>query len=202
MKIFCVGKNYAAHAAEMNSKVPDQPLIFMKPDTALLPSGQPFFYPDFSNEVHYECELVVKVSEAGKSIKKENAWNHIGDVTLGIDFTARDIQSALKAKGHPWEIAKAFDYSAAIGVWQSMTPDQIKDSSFSFYKNGEEVQHGSISDMMYDIPTVVEYISARFTLKKGDLIYTGTPEGVGPVVRGDQLKGKLNDTEVLYHSVK
>lgn len=202
MKIFCIGKNYAAHAKEMQSEVPTSPMIFMKPATALLPYGHAFYYPDFSQNIHFELELVLKIKEQGKSISRSRALDHVGEVSLGIDFTARDIQEKCKKEGHPWEIAKSFDYSAAIGLWQDIDVSTLGSLNFQLLKNGLQAQNGHTSDLIYDIPTIIEYISHRFTIQKGDLIYTGTPEGVGPVERGDLLEGVLMGKKVLITEIK
>ncbi len=202
MKIFCVGKNYAKHAKEMNSEVPTSPLIFMKPKTALLPNGLTFYYPEFSNEVHYEGEIVVRISKSAKSLEPKRVKDFIDGVSVGIDFTARDIQAKCKEKGHPWELAKSFDFSAAIGDFIDMDLDEISKSSIKVLKNGSEVQMGSALDMIFDIPTVVSFISHRFTLHKGDLIYTGTPEGVGPITRGDVYELYLNENRLLVTDIK
>jgi 2-keto-4-pentenoate hydratase/2-oxohepta-3-ene-1,7-dioic acid hydratase in catechol pathway len=202
MKIFCIGRNYAKHAKEMNSPLPSQPMVFMKPATALLPYGQSFFYPDFSDNIHYELEVVVKIKEQGKRIAPSNVWSHIGEVSLGIDFTARDIQARCKEKGHPWEIAKSFDYSAAIGKWKEVDKASFAAIQFDLKKNGRQVQIGETSDMIFDIEALVTYISHRFTLQKGDLIYTGTPEGVGPIARGDVLEGFLHGESLLFCDIK
>jgi len=202
MKIFCIGKNYADHAAEMNSVVPDSPLIFMKPKTALLPSGLTFYYPDFSKNIHYEGEIVVRISKSAKSLAPSRVKDFINGVSVGIDFTARDIQAKCKEKGHPWELAKSFDFSAAIGDFVEMDLDSISKAVITLKKNGEVVQQGSATDMIFDIPTVVSYISHRFTLHKGDLIYTGTPKGVGPVIKGDVLEVFLDDNRLLVTDIK
>jgi 2-keto-4-pentenoate hydratase/2-oxohepta-3-ene-1,7-dioic acid hydratase in catechol pathway len=202
MKIFCIGRNYADHAKEMNSAPPSQPLVFMKPSTALLPYGQSFYLPDFSDNVHYELEVVVKIKEQGKRISKSKVWHHIGDISLGIDFTARDLQAKCKAAGHPWEIAKSFDYSAAIGKWVSISEEHFRDIQFELKKNGERVQLGLTKDMIFGIEELVEYISERFTLQKGDLIYTGTPAGVGQLHAGDVLEGYLNQEPLLFCDIK
>lgn len=202
MKIFCVGRNYEAHAKEMQSDVPSSPMIFMKPSTALLAYGHAFYYPDFSDNIHYELELVIKIKEQGKSIPKNRALDHVGELSLGIDFTARDIQEQCKKNGHPWEIAKSFDFSAAIGLWQEIDLNRLNDLSFQLLKNGVQVQNAHTSDLIFDIPTLIEYISHRFTLQRGDLIYTGTPEGVGPVEPGDLLEGILMDKKILITEIK
>ena len=202
MKIFCIGRNYAKHAKEMNSPIPSQPMVFMKPPTALLPYGQSFYHPDFSDNVHFELEVVVKIKEQGKRIAASNVWGHIGEVSLGIDFTARDLQAKLKEKGHPWEIAKSFDYSAAIGKWKPVDKASFSQIQFELKKNGEQVQIGETMDMIFDIEALVTYISHRFTLQRGDLIYTGTPEGVGPIDRGDVLEGFLDGESLLFCDIK
>jgi len=202
MKIFCIGKNYADHAAEMNSAVPDSPLIFMKPKTALLPSGLSFYYPEFSQNIHYEGEIVIRISKSAKSLAPERVKDFIDAVTVGIDFTARDIQAECKKKGHPWELAKSFDNSAAIGDFVEMSLEEVSEAKVMLKKNGEIMQQGSATDMIFDVPTVISYISHRFTLHRGDLIYTGTPKGVGPVVKGDVLEVYLNDKRLLVTDIK
>jgi 2-keto-4-pentenoate hydratase/2-oxohepta-3-ene-1,7-dioic acid hydratase in catechol pathway len=201
MKIFCIGRNYLAHIEELENEKPDQPLIFMKPSTALLREAKPFFIPDFSSDIHFECEWVVRIAKHGKAISTEFALDYIDTMTLGIDFTARDIQSDLKEKGQPWEIAKAFDYSAAIGQWLPFDP-KAAFHEFSLNKNGTEVQHGDTRHMMFTLPEIIAYLSRFFTLQKGDLIFTGTPAGVGPVQKGDVLAGTLNGEQVLKCSIK
>ena len=202
MKIICVGKNYAKHAAEMNSEVPQSPVIFMKPKTALLANGLSFYYPEFSKNIHYEGEIVVRISKSAKSLSEKRVGDFIDGVTLGIDFTARDIQKDCKKKGLPWELAKSFDFSAAVGEFQDLTLDQINDSEFKVVKNGEVVQHGQARDMVFSIRQLVSFVSHRITLHKGDLIFTGTPEGVGPVHQGDILELFLNDKRVLVTDIK
>ncbi len=201
MKIFCIGRNYVNHAREMNSKVPEKPMVFMKPATALLKPGNDFYLPDFSNNVHYECELVVKICKNGKHIERQFASRYYKEVTLGIDFTARDVQAKCKEKGHPWEIAKAFDNSAPIGEFVGVK-DGMKNLHFKLLKNGEEVQKGNSNDMIFNIDHLISYISKIFSLQRGDLIMTGTPEGVGPVAIGDVLTGILQDEELLRVNVK
>lgn len=202
MKLFCVGKNYAAHASEMQSAVPQSPVIFMKPATAVLLNGRPFYYPDFSSDIHYEVEVVLKVGKQGKNVHAKNAWDHISHVTLGIDFTARDIQSECKKNGYPWELAKSFDFSAAIGDMQELSAFPSRQFEFFLEKNNKKVQHGRTKDMVFDVPTLISFISERFTLQKGDLLFTGTPEGVGPVKSGDVLEGFLKEKKVLYTEIK
>lgn len=202
MKIFCVGKNYVAHVQEMRGTLPESPVIFMKPATAFLGHGKTFFLPSFSHNIHYEAELVIKIDRSGKSISPQAAPSFIAGVTLGIDFTARDIQDECKRQGHPWELAKSFDYSAAVGDFVSMTLEEIMHSSFVARKNGEIVQQGDPRLMIFDIPTIISFLSERFTLQKGDLIFTGTPEGVGQVNNGDLLELYLNDKKLLATDIK
>jgi 2-keto-4-pentenoate hydratase/2-oxohepta-3-ene-1,7-dioic acid hydratase in catechol pathway len=203
MKIICIGRNYAMHAQELNNPVPKEPVIFMKPDSALLQSYKPFFIPDFTNEVHHELEVVVKINKVGKHIKQKFARKYYNSITIGIDFTARDIQKKLKEKGLPWETAKAFDGSAPIGKFISV--DQFEDLNnihFKLEKNGTTVQEGNTKDMLFSIDLLIEHISKYFTLKIGDLIYTGTPSGVGPVQIGDTLNAFIEDQHLLQTTVK
>jgi len=193
MKIICVGRNYRDHAAELQNEAPTEPVLFLKPETALILKNQPFFVPDFSQQVHYEVELVVRINRFGKHIDARFAHKYYDEMALGIDFTARDLQLALKEKGLPWEKAKAFDGSAYLGPFFSA--QAWKDGAsptFCLRKNEELVQQGHASDMIFDIHTLISYISTFFTLKIGDLIYTGTPAGVGSVAPGDQLSLELN----------
>ena len=202
MKIFCIGRNYADHAKELNNPVPKKPLVFMKPDTALVLRNRPFFYPEFSEDIHYECELVLKIGRVGKYIEPRFAHKYIDAVSLGIDFTARDIQNQCKAKGHPWEIAKAFDNSAPLGTFVPYEDWKGKDIPFTLEKNGEVVQIGNTKDLIFDFAYLISYLSKMFTLKLGDLIYTGTPAGVGPVVIGDHLVAKLDGKQLLSTRIK
>lgn len=203
MKIICIGRNYADHAKEMNSALPEVPMFFMKPDIALLRPGTPFFYPSFSSDIHYECEIVVKIDRVGKNIAERFAHKYYSEIGLGIDFTARDLQAECKKKGHPWEIAKSFEGSAAISKnFIAVEGLDVTNLQFSMQQNGEEVQNGSSSDMIFSIDSVISYISKFMTLKKGDLIYTGTPAGVGPIAIGDELKGLIGNTEMFSVLVK
>lgn len=202
MKIFCVGRNYAKHAKELNNEVPDSPVIFMKPKTAILNNGLTFYYPDFSNDIHYEGEIVVRIGKSAKSLAPSRVKDFINGVSVGIDFTARDIQAKCKAKGHPWELAKSFDFSAAIGDFVELEWDVINTSEIKVSKNGKIVQHGFARDMIFNIEQVVSFISHRFTLHKGDMIFTGTPEGVGPIHRGDIYELFLNDNRLLVTDIK
>ena len=203
MKIICVGRNYAEHAKELGNDIPDEPVIFMKPKSALLQSHTPFYYPEFTNELHYECELVLRVCKNGKYIQERHAGNYYNGITVGIDFTARDIQEELKKKGLPWEKAKAFDNSAAIGKFIDITPElNRKNINFCLYKNKELVQQGNSGKMIFSFDSIVEHISNYFSLNIGDLIFTGTPAGVGECVVGDELEGFIEDQKLLTLEVK
>ena len=203
MKLVCVGRNYAAHIAELANEQPSEPVIFIKPDSAVLPNEQPFFIPDFTNEVHYELEVLVKIRKVGKHIQQKFAHKYYDEISLGIDFTARDLQAALKEKGLPWEKAKGFDGSAVIGKWvpKSHYRDLGK-LSFSLYKNGDEVQHGNTELMLWKIDELIAYVSRYFTLKKGDVLFTGTPAGVGKIAPNDYLSGILEGEELLTVRIK
>lgn len=203
MKIICIGRNYTEHIKELENEKPKDPVIFLKPDTSILLKKQPFFIPDFSNDVHYEVEILVKINKIGKYIDRKFAHKYYDEIGLGIDFTARDLQSELKSKGLPWEKAKAFDGSAVVGNWIPVS--QIKDVNaieFSLKKNENIVQLGNTSHMLWKIDELIEYISKYFTLKIGDIIFTGTPEGVGKVVANDKLKGFIADKELFSITVK
>jgi acylpyruvate hydrolase len=203
MKIFCIGRNYSEHALELNNLVPEAPVVFMKPDTALLKDGEDFYLPSFSNDIHHEVELVVRISKAGKKIAQNFAHKYYNEIGLGIDFTARDLQAVQKQKGLPWEIAKGFDGSAPIGKFFAKEKFKALDSiPFSLSKNGKTVQEGNSAGMIFSIDRIIEYISGFFTLKTGDLIYTGTPAGVGRVEIGDILEGYLEGEKVLRCEVK
>ncbi len=203
MKIFCVGRNYSEHAKELGNEVPDEPVIFMKPKSALLQSNSPFYYPEFSNELHYECELVLRVCKNGKYINEKHANKYFNGITVGIDFTARDIQAELKKKGLPWEKAKAWDNSAVVGTWKDITPDLLKKPiNFSMKNNGQQVQKGITTDMMFNFDEIVAHISNYFSINIGDLIFTGTPAGVGECVVGDVLEGFLEDERLFELEVK
>ena len=203
MKIICIGRNYAAHIEELKNEKPGQPVVFLKPDTALLKGGAPFFYPDFSTNIHHEIELVLKISKEGKYIQPQFAHRYFDEIGLGIDFTARDLQDQCKAKGLPWEIAKAFNGSAPIGDFKSVTEfSDLKNIDFHLEINGEVKQKGNTSLMLFDFATIISYVSQFFMLKKGDLIYTGTPSGVGPVQTGDQLIGFIGNEKMLHVEVK
>ena len=203
MKIICVGRNYAAHARELGNDIPDEPVIFMKPKSALLQSHTPFYYPEFTNELNYECELVLRVCKNGKYIQERHAASYYNAITTGIDFTARDIQNQLREKGLPWEKAKAFDNSAAIGKFIDITPGfNRKNINFSFYKNKELVQQGNSGNMIFSFDVIIEHISNYFSLNIGDLIFTGTPAGVGECVVGDELEAFVDKEMLLKLEVK
>lgn len=202
MKILCVGRNYSEHAKELGNAVPENPVIFSKPDTALLKNGEDFYLPSFSNDVHHEVELVIKINKVGKKIQEKFARNYFSEIGLGIDFTARDVQSELKAKGLPWELAKAFDGSAPIGNFINMENLNLKNIDFSLQKNGQIVQTGNTAQMIFSFEQIVSFISQYFTLKVGDLIYTGTPAGVSQVNIGDKLEGFIGNDLMLTCDVK
>ena len=189
MKILCVGRNYAEHAKELKNEIPDKPIIFMKPATAILKDDKDFYLPEFSKEVHYEVELVIKISKNGKHIVKRFAKDYYDEISLGIDVTARDLQAELKSKGHPWEIAKAFDNSAILGTFINKTDYNLDNLNFSLKKNNEVVQTGNTKDMLFVIDDIIVYSSQFFRLQMGDLIYTGTPAGVGKMNIGDIFEG-------------
>lgn len=201
MKIFCVGRNYGEHARELGNAVPEDPVIFSKPDTALLKNGEPFYLPDFSNDIHHEVELVIRISKMGKKIQEKFARNYFNEIGLGIDFTARDLQNKLKSKGLPWELAKGFDGSAVLGGFKPLSQPDAP-ILFLLKKNGMTVQQGSSSDMIFGFDKIVSFVSNYFTLKVGDLIYSGTPAGVGKVEIGDMLEGYIGDEIMLRCEVK
>lgn len=203
MKIFCVGRNYVEHAKELGNAVPDEPVIFMKPKSALLQAHTPFYYPEFTNELHYEGELVLRISKNGKYIQEKFASKYYDAVTVGIDFTARDIQNELKEKGLPWEKAKAWDNSAVIGKWIPLTNFKDKKNiNFGLYKNKEQVQQGNSGQMIHSFDSIVCHISNYFSVNIGDLIFTGTPKGVGEVVVGDELEGFIEGESLFTLEVK
>jgi len=202
MKILCVGRNYTEHAKELGNAVPENPVIFSKPDTALLKNGEPFYHPDFSSDIHHEVELVIKISKMGKKIQPKFARNYFNEIGLGVDFTARDTQSKLKEKGLPWELAKAFDGSAPIGDFIKVEGLDLSNINFSLKKNGEVVQQGNTSQMIFPFEEIVSFVSLYFTLKVGDLIYTGTPAGVSKINIGDKLEGFIEDQPMLVCEVK
>ncbi|WP_107037922.1 fumarylacetoacetate hydrolase family protein [Brumimicrobium mesophilum] len=203
MKIICIGRNYSEHAKEMNSPLPEVPMFFMKPETALLPKKNPFYYPNFTKDLHFECELVVKINKLGKNISEKFAHEYYDHVGIGIDFTARDLQKICKDKGHPWEIAKGFEHSAPLGKqWIPLEGKKIQDIDFRLEKNGELVQKGNSKNMIFTVDQIIAYVSQFMTLKIGDLIFTGTPEGVGPVAIGDLLEGYIGDEKLMNLKIK
>lgn len=203
MKVIAIGRNYIDHAKELNNPVPTSPVIFMKPDTALLKDNKDFYYPEFSSDVHYECELVFRICNEGKHVSQKFAHKYYDAIGLGIDFTARDIQSKHKEKGLPWELAKAFDHSAVISPLIAKEEfENINNINFSMTKNGEIVQSGNSKDMIFDIDSLVVYISKFITLRKGDLIYTGTPVGVGPIAIGDKFEGFIEEKAMFSTQIK
>ncbi|PKA83699.1 2-keto-4-pentenoate hydratase/2-oxohepta-3-ene-1,7-dioic acid hydratase in catechol pathway [Ulvibacter sp. MAR_2010_11] len=203
MKIICVGRNYGAHIAELDNERPEHPILFLKPDTAILLKKQPFFIPDFSDDVHHEVEILVKITKIGKHIDRKFAHKYYDEIGLGIDFTARDLQASLKEKGLPWEKAKAFDGAAVVGNFVSKkTFQDVNDINFSLKKNGEEVQKGNTGLMLWKIDALIEYISKYFTIKIGDIIFTGTPSGVSKVNPNDTLTGYIEGKENFSIKVK
>ena len=203
MKVICIGRNYTEHIKELANEKPTEPVVFLKPDTAILLKNQPFFIPEFSNDVHHEVEILVKITRVGKYIDKKFAHKYYDEIGLGIDFTARDLQEQLKAKGLPWEKAKGFDGAAVIGNWFPKSNfKNIDDINFSLHKNNLEVQKGNTSLMMWKIDEIIEYVSKYFTLKIGDIIFTGTPAGVSKVEPTDQLKGFIENQEALTLTIK
>lgn len=197
MKIICIGRNYAEHAQELGNEVPTSPVIFMKPDTAVLKKGSDFYIPEFSKDIHYELEVVLKISKGGKYIQEENADKYYGEIGLGIDFTARDLQTQLKEKGLPWELAKGFDGSAVISEFYKKEDFNLKDLNFSLLKNKQEVQNGNTSLMIFSPEKIIAFVSQYFTLRVGDLIFTGTPKGVGKVSENDELQAFLEDKKLF-----
>ncbi|MCH2081667.1 MAG: fumarylacetoacetate hydrolase family protein [Saprospiraceae bacterium] len=197
MKVICIGRNYSDHAKELNNPVPSKPMIFMKPPSALLVNNKPFYYPEFTNDLHYELELVVKICKNGRHIQPSYAHKYYEQVALGIDFTARDLQTECKQKGHPWEIAKGFDGAAPISDFVSLYNLNRTAIEFELHKNGTIVQKGNTKDMIFSIDQIIVYVSKFFKLQMGDIIYTGTPAGVGPVVIGDKLEGFLHTKDEI-----
>jgi len=203
MKIICIGRNYVNHAKELGNTIPTEPLFFLKPETAIQPKGHPFFIPHFSNDIHYEVELVVKIDKAGKHIEERFAHKYYSQIGLGIDFTARDIQEECKSKGLPWEKAKGFDGSAQISRTFIEKSDLILDNiCFSLNKNNLQVQCSNSSEMIFNFDKIISYLSKFYSLKIGDLIFTGTPEGVGKVDKGDKLNGFIGEKKMLDVIVK
>ena len=203
MKIICIGRNYRDHISELNNKITQEPLFFLKPDTAIQPKGHPFFIPDFSNNIHYEVELVIKISKNGKNIDEQFSHKYYEEIGLGIDFTARDIQQECKELGHPWEKAKGFDGSAQIShKFINKNELDLNNINFKLEKNQQRVQNGNSKDMIYSFDYIISYVSKFYTLRAGDLIYTGTPAGVGKVEIGDKLVGYLNEEKILSVNIK
>lgn len=198
MKIICIGRNYTDHINELVNEKPEYPVVFMKPDTSILNSGFPFVIPEFSNDVHHELEVVVKINKVGKYIQPKFASKYYNQIGLGIDFTARDLQAKLKEKGLPWEIAKSFDGATVLGTFVDKDQfDDLQNISFQLVKNGTVVQNGNTQDMLWQIDELIAYVSQFFTLKTGDIIFTGTPAGVAKVNPGDELEGFLEDQKLL-----
>jgi 2-keto-4-pentenoate hydratase/2-oxohepta-3-ene-1,7-dioic acid hydratase in catechol pathway len=203
MKFICIGRNYVEHAKELGNEVPEEPVIFMKPKSALLQTNMPFYYPAFTNELHYECEVVLRISKNGKYISEATAQQYYDAISVGIDFTARDVQSELKKKGLPWEKAKAWDNSAVLGKWDNISADlDRKNILFSMKKNGEVVQCGNTRDMIHSFDQIIAHVSNYFSLNIGDVIFTGTPKGVGECSVGDELEGFLGDESMFKIKVQ
>jgi len=203
MKIFCIGRNYTEHAKELNNPLPSEPMVFMKPPTALVVNNKPFFYPDFTSNLHYEGEIVLRICKNGRSVQPEFASRYYDAVAFGIDFTARDLQDKLKQKGHPWEIAKAFDRSAPTSAFVPL--EQLENPTaihFQLQKNGQVVQDGNTKDLIFSFDTLIVHLSKYFTLQKGDYVFTGTPAGVGPVQVGDVLEGFIENKQLLTCAIK
>lgn len=198
MKILCIGRNYAEHAKELKNEIPEEPVLFMKAKNALLMPDKPLYYPEFTDDLHYECELVIRICKNGKFIQEKFARNYYQEVTVGLDFTARDVQQRLKDKGLPWEKSKAFDGSAAVGAFIPMTEEmKLRSLNFKLHLNGKLVQDGHTADMINTIPRIIAHASKYFTLNIGDLIFTGTPAGVGAVTVYDRLEGYLEGEKLL-----
>ena len=203
MKLICIGRNYTEHIKELENERPTDPVVFLKPDTSILLKKQPFFIPDFSNDIHHEVEILIKINKVGKHIDKKFAHKYYDQIGLGIDFTARDLQAQLKAKGLPWEKAKGFDGAAVIGNWVPKTDfEDLNAINFSLHKNDVVVQEGNTSLMLWKIDEIIEYVSKYFTLKIGDIIFTGTPAGVGRVLANDKLKGYIEDKQLFSITIK
>tara|TARA_B100002052_G_scaffold157878_1_gene143888 strand:+ start:630 stop:1238 length:609 start_codon:yes stop_codon:yes gene_type:complete len=202
MKIICVGKNYLKHIDELNSSKEDEPVIFLKPDTSIIQKNQPFFIPEFSNEIHYEIEIILKFNRLGKHIESKFSNKYFNQISLGIDFTARDFQNKFKDRGLPWDISKGFDNSALIGDWKSIKTYDLDNINFRLEKNGKIVQQSNSKNMIWKIDELIAYASRYFTIKIGDIMFTGTPEGVGVVSEDDVLEGFLGDEKVFSVKIK
>lgn len=202
MKILAIGRNYAKHIEELNNERPDEPVVFGMPETAILKNNAAFYYPDFSNDIHYEVEILVKICKVGKNIDEQFAHKYYDEIGIGIDFTARDLQSKAKSKGLPWDLAKGFNGSAPISGFLPKKEFDLKQLNFSLRKNGQVVQDGNTSMMLFNIDYLISYVSKYFMLKKGDIIFTGTPEGVGPVQIGDRLEAFIENKKMMDFEVK
>lgn len=202
MKIICIGRNYVAHVKELGNEIPKEPVLFMKPDSAIFRQRDAFYIPDWTNEVHYEAEIVIKINRLGKNIEEKFAPKYYSQFTLGIDFTARDVQKKLKAQGLPWEKSKAFDQSAVLGEYLNVNDYSLDNLNFELKINGRVVQSGNTKSMIYTIPQIINHCSEFFTLKIGDLIFTGTPEGVGKVNAGDELEGFIEGKKILHVKIR
>lgn len=202
MKIICIGQNYVAHVKELGNEIPKEPVLFMKPDSAIFRQRDAFYIPDWTNEVHYEAEIVIKINRLGKNIEEKFAPKYYSQFTLGIDFTARDVQKNLKALGLPWEKSKAFDQSAVLGEYLNVNDYSLDNLNFELKINGRVVQSGNTKSMIYTIPQIINHCSEFFTLKIGDLIFTGTPEGVGKVNAGDELEGFIEGKKILHVKIR
>jgi acylpyruvate hydrolase len=202
MKIICIGRNYVEHAKELNNPVPSQPVVFLKPQSSLLIGGKPFYHPEFSQNIHHEIEIVLKIKKNGKAISQKFAPDYYDEIGLGIDFTARDLQDKLKEKGQPWELAKAFDNSAVIGDFVQKSELNLDNIHFELKKNGSSVQIGETKDLIFSFDYLISFVSNYFTLQVGDLIYTGTPAGVGKVEIGDELIGSIEGKQLLSCKIK
>nr|WP_298930782.1 fumarylacetoacetate hydrolase family protein [uncultured Allomuricauda sp.] len=203
MKLICIGRNYAAHIEELKNERPVEPVVFIKPDSSILPKEQDFYIPEFSNDIHYEVEVLVKINKVGKHISEQFAHKYYDEIGLGIDFTARDLQAKLKEKGLPWEKAKGFDGSAVVGKWMPKNAyENVDKLDFSLLKNGKKVQNGNTSLMLWKIDELIAHVSTYFMLKKGDILFTGTPAGVGKVSPNDYLSGRLEGEEMFEINVR
>lgn len=202
MKIIAIGRNYAEHIKELQNERPDEPVVFLKPDTALLKDNAPFYYPDFSKDIHHEVEILLRIGKEGKNIDPAFAHKYYDEIGIGIDFTARDLQQKCKTKGLPWEIAKAFNGSAPVSAFVPKAGYNLSDLNFSLRINGEIRQQGNTKLMLFNFDTIIAYVSRFFTLKTGDIIFTGTPQGVGPVQVGDRLEASIEDKPMLSFEVK
>ena len=202
MKLICIGRNYVKHIQELGNEKPESPIIFLKPDSALIKNNDPFYYPDFSTDIHYEVEILVKIKKVGKSIPANFAHKYYDEIGLGIDLTARDLQSKAKAKGLPWDLAKGFNGSAPIPNFINKHPLNVQDLNFSLKLNSITVQSSNTSLMLWSIDEMIAYVSQYMTLKKGDILFTGTPEGVGPIKIGDQLEGFIESQNMFHFEIR